>query len=302
MMHLKLSILLVSYNNEKYIREAIDSILMQQLAVAYEIVVADDCSTDNTRKIIEEYQLQNDNIIVLNSSKNLGITKNYQRAFRACKGEYIAVLEGDDYWTSPFKLLKQMEFLDNHQECSFCYNRFIRRDQFTGRFSLSDDMSHKKEILVTADLISHNFIGNFSTCMYRKKIIEQIPDSLFEMEVYDWMFNIVNSQYGLIGYLKEPMSIYRIHKDGVWSQKTQEKRNLDLLTIIPTYNKFLNYKFDNEFNTLKIHYSKTKSISSIYNYLRINGWNLCMPRLGWIIIDLMCPPIIYRLWYKYFRK
>src|SRR5712692_739118 len=112
----KLSVLLITYNHEKYIRQALDGVMMQKTDFDFEIVVADDHSLDSTIAIIEEYQADNHNIRVLPSERNVGITRNYQRGFGACRGEYIAVLEGDDFWISPTKLRTLVAFLEQHPE------------------------------------------------------------------------------------------------------------------------------------------------------------------------------------------
>src|SRR5256885_224442 len=98
----KLSVLVTVYNHEKYIAEALDSILNQKVNFEFEIVIADDVSTDSTKSIIEKYAKEHPhrNIRILKSEKNLGITKNLQRGLQSCQGEYIAILEGDDYWIS----------------------------------------------------------------------------------------------------------------------------------------------------------------------------------------------------------
>ena len=97
---MKLSILLISYNQSEFVEEAIDSILNQNIPFDYELIIADDSSTDGTLELISN-KLSGTLIkyFVLTSKLNLGISKNYQRGFKACKGEYIAILEGDDYWT-----------------------------------------------------------------------------------------------------------------------------------------------------------------------------------------------------------
>lgn len=108
---MKVSVLMITYNHEKFIAQAIDSILMQQVNFDYEIVIGEDCSTDGTRAIVIQYQKEYpDKIRLLLPEENLGMHKNFVQTFRACQGEYIALLEGDDYWTSPRKLQKQVDF------------------------------------------------------------------------------------------------------------------------------------------------------------------------------------------------
>ena len=251
--HPKVSILLVTYNHEKYISEALDCILIQNVDFNYEVIVADDFSTDHTLEIVEKYRDKRPDIFfILNLVKNVGITKNYQRGFKACSGEYIAVLEGDDYWTSPFKLKKQVEFLDNHRECVLTFNRFVVFDMDSKRqnvqpWPVNDDFQY---IMVT-DLVKDNFIGNFSTCVYRTDVIKKIDDSLYDLTVYDWMLNIVVAQQGLIGYIPDVMSVYRLHSAGTWTQKSQNEKIQDTINLMEVYDKYLEYKYTAEFSEHK---------------------------------------------------
>ncbi len=250
---LKLNIILIAYNHEKYIREAIDSILMQNLDFEYKIIVADDCSSDNTLEIIKEYaNKHHEKFKLLENSINLGVTKNYQRAFQACTAEYIAILEGDDYWISPQKIKKQINFLDNNKNFSFCFHRFIGHDEGTNHVFASNNPFKDSIIIDTKTLIENNFIGNFSTCVYRYEIIKQLPLKLFEMKAYDWIVNILCSQYGDIGFLNEFLSVYRQHDEGVWSSKSKLQKKIMTLKYIDEYDKFLNFKYNQQFELAKL--------------------------------------------------
>src|SRR5438876_4603989 len=130
----KLSVLLVTCNHEKYIRKGLDSIVMQKTDFDFEVVVADDHSQDSSIAIIEKYQAGNHDFRILPSERNVGITRNYQRGFAACRGEYIAVLEGDDFWISPTKLESSVAFLEQHPECAFCFHRYLRHEETSNRF------------------------------------------------------------------------------------------------------------------------------------------------------------------------
>lgn len=114
----KLSIVLITYNHGKYIREALDGILMQKVNFAYEIVVGDDCSTDDTCDILKEYASKNPGLFrLILREKNLGRpTLNVYLTSMECQGDYLAYLEGDDFWTDENKLQKQVDFLDAHPE------------------------------------------------------------------------------------------------------------------------------------------------------------------------------------------
>src|SRR5690349_4970838 len=97
---MKINVIVTTYNHEKYIAQCLESILEQKGDFEIEVIVGDDCSTDGTRKIVEGFGARHPNIIsVLPKGENLGITKNLKRCLDACTGEYIAICEGDDYWT-----------------------------------------------------------------------------------------------------------------------------------------------------------------------------------------------------------
>lgn len=119
---MKLSVLFITYNHEEYLRQSLDGILMQECDFDYEIVVGEDCSTDNTREILKEYANKYpDKFVLLFREKNFGRpTMNVYDTGMHCRGDYIAFLEGDDYWTDKNKLQKQVDFLEQHQEYMAC--------------------------------------------------------------------------------------------------------------------------------------------------------------------------------------
>lgn len=115
-----LSIGILTYNQSAYIRQCLDSVLMQEVDFDYEVVVGDDCSSDGTQDILREYQANYpDKFVLLLAEKNEGISMNYKHVFSACKGMYIAICEGDDYWTDATKLQKQVDFLESHPDYGF---------------------------------------------------------------------------------------------------------------------------------------------------------------------------------------
>jgi glycosyltransferase involved in cell wall biosynthesis len=115
---------MITYNHENYISKAIESVLMQKTLFPIELIISDDCSSDNTHNIIKEYTKKNPTIIRDNSPrKNLGIMSNFIKTLKTCSGKYIALCEGDDYWTDPYKLQKQVDFLEANSEFSFCFHK-----------------------------------------------------------------------------------------------------------------------------------------------------------------------------------
>ncbi|MGL5902423.1 MAG: glycosyltransferase family 2 protein, partial [Cetobacterium sp.] len=116
---MKVSIVLLTYNHEKYLEKAIDSILVQKTNFEYEVLIGNDKSPDNTKAILEKYS-SNSKVKIYNRESNLGATKNLLDLFKKSKGEYIAILEGDDYWIDEEKLLKQVKILDENKQYSLC--------------------------------------------------------------------------------------------------------------------------------------------------------------------------------------
>lgn len=251
----RVTVILVSYNHAKYIAEALNSIIRQVTSFKFNIMVADDCSSDATLEIIKEYDKKtNIEFIYLERSHNLGTMQNYKKAFAACNAEYIAIMEGDDYWTDRLRLQKMCDFLDIHEECSMVFNRYnVDNGRPYIQPPITDQWISDEYTLFTGyDLAYDNLIGNFSTCMYRNTAIQSLPGDLYDMPCYDWLTNICVSQIGKIGCLADVMSTYRIHKNGLWSGKRAKEQNREIIEIIDVYDKYTNYEFHEGFQAHKI--------------------------------------------------
>jgi glycosyltransferase involved in cell wall biosynthesis len=249
----KVSVIVFTYNHEKYVAECMEGILAQKGDFRIELVIGDDCSTDSTPEVIRAYvdNLRDDTVEVkvLASDRNLGFVGNLKRCLEACTGRYITVCEGDDFWIDSHKLQVQMDFLRQHPECALCFHDIDILSQENGAISAfvrGDPIAG--DVLTTKDLIRENFIGNFSCCMYDAQYIRSMPAGLFDLPLGgEWMFNIYCSQLGDIGYIGRVMSVYRRHAGGIWSGKPSSEKAKLLLGYIDQYNSFLDYEFDREF-------------------------------------------------------
>jgi glycosyltransferase involved in cell wall biosynthesis len=239
----RISVVITTYNHEKYITQCLESILSQKGEFQLEIIIGDDCSTDGTRSILQKFQAKNPEIIsILPSEKNLGLPKNLKRCLDACSGSYIAICEGDDYWTDVYKLQKQMDYLELHQSLSMCFSALTIYFEDTNTFI--PNILPDQDIITTERLIERNDIANFSCCMYRTSVVEKLPDGLFDMYVADWMFNIACSQFGDIGFIQDFLSVYRKHSGGAWSGMSALESALETCHLMDIYNRFLDYKYD----------------------------------------------------------
>ena len=115
------SILLITYNQQEFIAQAIESVLMQNVDFPYEIIIGEDLGSDRTRAICEDYAAKYDFIHVLPRTKNLGVTGNWCDCAQHAQGKYMMMLDGDDYWTAPNKMQMQVDFMELHEKCIICH-------------------------------------------------------------------------------------------------------------------------------------------------------------------------------------
>ena len=242
---MKLSVCLITYNHERFITQALESALAQKTNFEFEIVVGEDCSADHTRQILVEYQQRYPNTIrLMLPEKNLGANRNFARTLQACRGQYIALLEGDDYWTSPTKLQEQVNFLDSHEECAICFHavRVFHEDGSVAP-RLSPRFGHKK-ISTIEDLLG---LGNFiPTCaaVFRNGLISEFPDWFYTLRIADFSLHVLNAQYGKIGYINKVMGAYRIHSGGTFSAASTSGNAHEVVRTYDYLNSYLDYKYD----------------------------------------------------------
>jgi glycosyltransferase involved in cell wall biosynthesis len=243
---MKISILMITYNHEKFIAQAIESVLIQQANFDYELVIGEDGSSDRTREIALDFQRRYpDKIRVLLTDQNLGMHRNFARTLEACRGQYIALLEGDDYWTSPDKLQKQAEVLDTHPECALCFHQVATLEHEDQQ----PIVRHKQHKLISnlEDIVRTNFIPTGSV-MFRREFLTTFPDWFYTAPVVDWPLFVAVAEHGEIRYLDEVMATYRIHNGGVWSTQSQAKRTEVLIDTCKAINLYLESRYEKTVN------------------------------------------------------
>lgn len=210
------SICCITYNHEKYIAEAIDGFLMQETTFPFEILIGEDCSTDGTMEIINIYKNLYPNLIkVITGDTNLGMQKNFTRIFEACGGRYIALCEGDDFWTSPHKLQRQIDFLENNSDYAICCHKSENYHQENNTvLNYFPAIEYEKDLTIY-DLFQAN-IANTCTFVYRNQNIK-IPLFFENFSLGDWPLHMLHAEYGKIKYLPQSMARYRVHSGGIWS-------------------------------------------------------------------------------------
>jgi len=215
---MKLSVLMITYNHERFIAQALDSVLMQQVNFPFEIVIGEDFSTDGTRLVVADYASRYPEIIKpLFREGNLGPTENFMQTFRACQGEYIALLEGDDYWTEPDKLQKQVDFLEAHPELAICFHNAYKLHEGTEQLTPMICDEAVKPVSTLDDLLRENFIPTL-TALFRNRLFTDFPPWFHRVKYCDWALHVLNASHGTIGYIDAIMATYRLHDGGLTAQ------------------------------------------------------------------------------------
>ncbi len=205
------SIFILTYNQEQFIAQTIESILMQKTNFTYQLVIGEDCSTDMTRIICEKYVIQYPQKIKLLPplEKNIGLIANYIRTIAACNGKYIAICDGDDYWIDELKLQKQVDYLESHPDFSIVFTK-MKRLFSNGEFK-EMIIENQKSCTTFEDLIFNNFIPSVTVLFKNNQKNEKIPSWLIHFPYGDWptyLWTIKDK--GKIHFLDEVTAVYRI--------------------------------------------------------------------------------------------
>jgi len=241
---MKVSVLVMTYNHEKFIGQALDSVWMQKTNFEFEILISEDCSTDRTREIVLAFQKAHpEKVRLFLSERNLHSNVVVSRGIRAARGQYIAFLDGDDYWLSADKLQQQVDYLDSHPECSICFHNARIYHETEKREGRDWTPADQPAISSLEDIWMGNFMTLLST-MFRRELIQEPPEWYNDFVITDWPLYILAAEHGKIGYIDEVMGIYRYHPGGVYSPFTETQKLEVTLKFYRTINKNLNYKYD----------------------------------------------------------
>lgn len=235
------SILTLAYNHEPYIRQCLDGIVMQQTNFKFELLVHDDASTDGTAEIIREYESKYPEIIKpIYQTENqyskhvpIGTTYLYPRA----QGKYIALCEGDDYWTDPLKLQKQVDFLESNQDyvlCTHCYKLYLEKEQGYGEIRpfITESRTFDFE-----EYISYtNWLTQPLTAVFKNEV--SVLDEYAKCKnAKDRTLFFLLLEKGKGYIMKETMGVYRIHEGGIWSGVSRKKQCAgEITSVLCLYN------------------------------------------------------------------
>jgi glycosyltransferase involved in cell wall biosynthesis len=215
----KVSAFILTHDHAGWIGAAIESAIAQKPPFEFEVLVADDFSTDGTREIVRDYEQRHPELLrTFLPDRNLGVEGIWLAAARQCRGDYIALLDGDDRWSGPEKLTRQAALLDAHPEWVSCFHRATLTDE-EGRFGPRQATpDFDRDEFELEDLLRANFIP-YLTVMFRRRALERVPAWGFSYLWYDWLFHIACARQGRIGFLDADLATYRVHSGGNWSAR-----------------------------------------------------------------------------------
>jgi glycosyltransferase involved in cell wall biosynthesis len=218
---------MITFNHAEFIRKALDSALMQRASFDYEIVIGDDCSTDGTIDILRKYQQRcPEKIKLLLRDRNIGMGKNLNQTLRACTGDYVAILEGDDYWADAAKLQVQADYLDEHRACALCHHKVQHvawpEDRLIKEYP---PPRYRVNRLSDRELALFNFVQTCSV-MFRREWLPALDQEFEDLKLGDWPLFVLLGQRGWIGYIDRMMAHYRVHPNNSWNSRPPEYKLL----------------------------------------------------------------------------
>ncbi len=218
------SVKMITYNHGHYLAEAIEGVIAQQTDFPIELVIAEDCSTDNTREIALDYQRLYPKLIrVIYSDHNVGMMVNSKRAMAACRGEFIAYCEGDDYWIDPNKLREQVAVLKRFNNIDITFHSCYLKYEKQQKEILSNVQSPTDKVFTLSEVIAGD--GGFmpsASLLVRRSLLVSIQDwfDATMPPVGDYFIQVFGSQRGGAFYMNKPMSVYRTEVNESWSETT----------------------------------------------------------------------------------
>lgn len=239
-MSVKVSVCVRTFNHEAFVAQAIQSALAQRTDFDFEIVIGDDASEDTTRTILRQlHEAHPERIKLLLQEANVGSRQNLIDVYAACKGEYVAFLDGDDFWIYQDKLQLQADYLDKHADVAICGTGFEKANE--------KPTFYKASAITLRDFIRGYTVMLQSTLMLRRRCLERIPDWVTQVKFADLTLQVLCLQGGKLAYMKEVTTFYRMHENASFSRLSPaEKIKWDVITwqeiqrhINPVYRRYL---------------------------------------------------------------
>lgn len=250
----KVSIVMLTYNHSDYIHQSIKSVLNQNTNFSYEIVIGDDCSEDSTQEILKDYEKEYPGIFRLElRKKNIGPTRNLHEILLKCRGKYVALLEGDDFWSDDKKLLKQIDILEKSEYIGVVHNiNVLTENEKLGKKIVGNYHVEDKQIYSFNDYGRRSLPGHTSTLCFRNIFLDKAQDYSIiykaDKNTGDRTLNLILLLKGDIYCLGDQMSVYRVIRSENASNINSLYFGKNMLLLNWKYINILNDYSEKEFN------------------------------------------------------
>ncbi|CAH8295365.1 glycosyl transferase family 2 [Mariniflexile fucanivorans] len=270
------SVCMITYNHQDYIVEAIESVLKQKTSFSLEIILSNDASVDNTNSVIDNFILNNLNSNIIryyNHKTNIGMIPNLIFALKKCKGKYIALLEGDDYWTDCLKLQKQFDLLESNPNLIASHHWQKISEKENNKFIEKESPKQgyfPQPISSVAPIFCNKMRVKLRTLMFRNVINEGFfPNWYYDVAFGDVPLSFLLGKYGDFGFIDEKMAVYRYIDSGV-SKSGLKELGIKKLSILHSENwiKIWDYA-DKHFNYI-YHQEASRSVKGFYQTIVLN--------------------------------
>lgn len=268
------SVCMITYGHEKYIEEAINSVLIQECDFEFELIISNDCSPDATDSVIENIISSHPlsyRIKYIRHEKNLGMMPNFLFTLEQCNGFYIAICEGDDFWTDKLKLQKQVDFLRENEDCSLCFHNASVYNEITNQTKLFVNKYHKS--FYTAEDILENWLIPTASMLFVNVLKQDKLPQFFAKAMHgDLALQLFLYEFGNFGLLNENMCTYRINENGATqtifkeiNYKYMYLQQLEEMKIYfnGKYNRFFNKSIIHIYQNLIVYYKTTHFLKQI---------------------------------------
>jgi glycosyltransferase involved in cell wall biosynthesis len=272
----KVSVLLKAYNHERFIARAVESALEQQTDFPYELVIGEDCSTDGTREVLLRLRdTYPEKIRLLLRERNLGNIRNLTDTLGVCRGEYVALLDGDDFWTSSAKLQQQVAYLDAHPDFSACAHNAVVVDD-TAQSVIGTYCPRRRSHVITLRRMLISDPVPTSSVMFRRGLFAEFPSWYGTVMMGDWPLHVLNLRHGNMWYDARICAAHRLHSGGLWSGAEPARRRMARIEIYERLNEELGFTHDalirgriaRQYLALAEHYATTGDATRLAQCLR----------------------------------
>jgi glycosyltransferase involved in cell wall biosynthesis len=236
-----LDVIMLAYNHEHFIGEAIQGIIIQKTSFRFRLLIFDDCSQDKTKDIIDKHCTHNNinlTIEYFRNKVNIGASENGKQALESVSSKYIALCEGDDYWTDPYKLQKQVDFLEANEDYSMCFHEvdILRDNVKIGKYS-----NLLKDTLTTEDFFDRHIVASCSM-LFRNIIV--FPSWTYRISSGDKLIIFLLSLKGKIKFINETSGVYRLHAGGIHNSHYGIKKVYDMSVLLNLINDYTSGKYE----------------------------------------------------------